>query len=328
MNATRWAAAIVLSAAILAGGMVTAALLWPSSGGDTPEPKQELAVAFRKLDRALSDAESRFKTSYFAPAASPADRREAVQKLKEERAIVSRAIFDEITSTAASRKDQPIEDVLAEMYWSVTPPINPLTGEPDFGAMEEERQRILKEAGPLLKERGLTLEYITGEGEGSYRKKRFSDPQVQAAVEQYEKDVALIRDSGYWDAIDKATRIKSDGMFQTFEEMISSFRMYIREKLDTDPDTRNLTREEKEAIASALERKIAQPIYDLAGDARRAFRADPAQRAVVDALIRQGYYSPGEEFVGQYVGADVDTLIRQLYYSEDDEGLGEPGEAD
>lgn len=125
-------------------------------------------------------------------------RRKLIQDWKGNRYQNSQAtITGAVEQELAKKKDKkrPVEDVLADRYWSAEAPLNPRTGEPDFDAQETVRDGILT----VAKSMGVDARYITGDGAGTYRAKRFKDTpeSVKLAVQEYERDMEKL--APYWE---------------------------------------------------------------------------------------------------------------------------------
>ncbi|KKN74354.1 hypothetical protein LCGC14_0391550 [marine sediment metagenome] len=167
---------------------------------DSGTPEQQLSFAFDNLDRVKTDAEAELRAAIDAGATALV-LKDAIKQLKETRFIAADALLGSDTLQAAlERTDQPVEDVLAEAYWSIDLQIHPETGSKDFEARDEERVAILQEAA----ERGVDLNYIAGFGEGTYRGTRFADERVREMVEQYDTDVQAAVESGLFELRDLA----------------------------------------------------------------------------------------------------------------------------
>jgi len=85
----------------------------------------------------------------------------------------------------------------------------------DFDKFEEDREKIIADANKENPEFG---EYITGRGLGTFRGERYEDPQVRAAVEEYDNDVQIMRE--YWDVTMRIA--KFHGVEDEYKEYLKS----------------------------------------------------------------------------------------------------------
>src|SRR5690606_31785905 len=112
------------------------------------------------------------------------DLKDAVAQFKRDNFKASDWVLSDDVRTYLDAKAEksivPIEDTYAQRYWAVEAPEDEF-GEPDFDAQQAERTKILEEARLA----GVDVNYITGRGDGAYRK-AYADPVVAAAVTDYD----------------------------------------------------------------------------------------------------------------------------------------------
>ena len=131
--------------------------------------------------------------------------RSEIKSFKFERFTASQAIFEGRLSEfiETRRTDEPIEDVLADLYWSAPVPesVTELGDlRLDFDTRDEYRGEVLAQAESL----GVDPFYITGTGLGTYRGTRFEDETVRAAVEDAEAFNEALDQTGFFDLKDVA----------------------------------------------------------------------------------------------------------------------------
>jgi len=136
-----------------------------------------------------AELETELRSRIEAGAEGPA-LKDAIQEYKTARRNSGETVFtDEIVASFDPGLAVPIEDVLADMYWSVPLQQDKVTGQLDFRTQGQQREEILRDADV----KGVPRNYIIGRGEGTYRGKRFHDATVRQAIEGYEADMETLR---------------------------------------------------------------------------------------------------------------------------------------
>ena len=155
--------------------------------------KDRSTVKYQDYERTVNTLETELKNRIDAGLTgdSLAD---AIRTFKRDRYMAGQTVFDDpIIAGELAKREKPIKDVLAEAYWSAPVPVNPQTGELDFRARDSLREGILRDA----KEKGVSVKYITGDGEGSYKSVQYSEPVVGKVIEDYEQDMDYLKEK-YW----------------------------------------------------------------------------------------------------------------------------------
>jgi hypothetical protein len=148
--------------------------------------RQRLAIAFDDVERIKKETEAALRANIDAGMDGP-DLRKKISAFKQTRFLKTEAIFgapDIQAELADKTTEQPIEDVLAERYWTADAPEDAQSGELDFDLRDRTRESILAQADQL----GVERAFITGTGVDSYRGKRYEDATVRVLVEQFEGD--------------------------------------------------------------------------------------------------------------------------------------------
>ena len=83
-------------------------------------------------------------------------------------------------------RDQAIASLYSELYWSTVPRRDRETGKIDWDDWRNRRRGIGIEA----ERRGLDLHYVIGTGPGTYHMIRFIDPEMRAAIRDFEQTIS------------------------------------------------------------------------------------------------------------------------------------------
>ena len=121
--------------------------------------------------------------------------KEQIKTLKHDRFLLASTLLSD--DMFLTRDKKLVEDVLAQAYYDVDFPEDPVTGEVDFDTGQRLREEILQKADKA----GVSREYITGTGKGTFRGRRFVNPLVQRVVEEYERDQETLKP--YWEVADE-----------------------------------------------------------------------------------------------------------------------------
>ncbi len=150
------------------------------------------ASDFYKSGKATLEAEFAGRFPYL----EGKDKLEAVQELLTRNRQNGQTTWG--SALLAERDKKPftdMKDILADLYLSTQPKM--VEGEPDFETQRIEREKILQDA----RQRGIDTNYITGTGEGTFRKKQWSDPVVARVMDEYY--AAQVTLKPYWEVGDK-----------------------------------------------------------------------------------------------------------------------------
>ena len=166
---------------------------------------QRVNNAFRQQESVSNDLQAALRGKVEAGLEGE-DLRRAISQFKQDNYKASDWVLSEDVRTYLDAKNEKAiasgevkpEDIFAQRYWATDAPENEF-GEPDFDAQAAERKKVLAEA----RRAGVDVAYITGRGEGAYRK-AYADPVVAAAVAEYDAAQERIRESGYWELREKA----------------------------------------------------------------------------------------------------------------------------
>jgi hypothetical protein len=155
---------------------------------DRGTPKERANTSFDTRSRANKNFESALRDRYDMGLRG-SGLRSAIQGFKRDRFAAAQAIFsDPEVQEYIKREKVHIDDVYAELYWSVPLEIIHGTGELDWRGQEIKRDSVLADA----KANGVSENYITGTGEGTFRGTRFEDPLIRMVIEKYEADMDVI----------------------------------------------------------------------------------------------------------------------------------------
>ena len=224
---------------------------------DLGTPQQQTTAAVRNWQLVKLSSEQKLRRNINAGMKGSA-LKDAIQDLKRDRFVASQVLFDNpIIEAELKRENQPIEDIIAESYWSV-PLIEDLeTGDLDFDTQKALRQAVLRGAKGL----GLNENYISGTGPNTYRGKRFEDPVVREAIEAYEQAIETLRP--YWELRDKLleTRPAAKRIDRKLREpMLNETRKFLSQNKEYQEFTRQL-RSAREAYRTLFPNVDALLIY-------------------------------------------------------------------
>lgn len=183
---------------------------------DPGSPRQQLTSAIENWNQEKTSLEERLG-SQLATGMKGESLRKAIQSFKASRWERSDTLFnDDVIRDQLARDSKKAEDVLAEKYWAA-PLEETVPGVFDYDKQDAAREDLLAQARGL----GIDTAYITGSGLGTYRGKRFDNPEVAKAIEAYEADQEKIGNFGYFDAY------KNLRGFKTRPDLLPSYREYL-----------------------------------------------------------------------------------------------------
>ena len=172
-------------------------------GEDADLSRDQISFAFDQHERNRVRLEQDLRSKLDA-GVSGESLREAISDFKNDMFVSSEALFEGPLGESFERPDNvPIEDVLAEAYWSAPVPETVTEAGDvrlDFDTQADARAEILRQATRL----GLDITYITGSGEGTYRGQRYDDEVVREAILEFEEFRTQLDETGFFDLRDIA----------------------------------------------------------------------------------------------------------------------------
>lgn len=155
---------------------------------ELPDPRLRLNNAFETMERETKRVETDMASAIDRDL-PPAQLRQRLSDLLSERAAIGQALFENDADVDAllfeASQDDPIEDMLRDMYWSIPLEEDPETGRLMFEQMEEGRARVLANARLF----GVPDEFIKD-------RKVFDNAKVQSLFEEIEDTKEMLKD--YW----------------------------------------------------------------------------------------------------------------------------------
>lgn len=121
------------------------------------------------------------------------DLREMIHGFKSARFQAADTAMTPAVRQQLQKKDATAQDLIAQRYWEAPAAIDEETGRPDFEGQDVARASILQEAEAA----GVPPAYITGSAKDSFRGKRFTDPVVRQAIEDYDIATAYLK-THFW----------------------------------------------------------------------------------------------------------------------------------
>jgi len=180
--------------------------------------KDDLGLAFERLSNDYIAAEQDL-IAKINSGAEPHLLAKSIKLLKRDRAQIFKSFESNNKETLAEIADDPDDvnraDYWAQKFFNLELEIYDDSGYMDFDKFEEDREKIIADANKENPEFG---EYITGRGLGTFRGERYEDPQVRAAVEEYDNDVQIMRE--YWDVTMRIA--KFHGVEDEYKEYLKS----------------------------------------------------------------------------------------------------------
>jgi hypothetical protein len=198
-------------------------------GRDSLTPDQVRAFSFERWNEEKARLESELAARL--PVLTGRARLQAIQQFKQERFSRSQALLGNLEREPARNE----WDLVAEQYWGIEAPTDPSTGEADLNERDSLWEAVLVEADRL----GVSRNYITGTGKGTFRGQRFANDQVRQAVEELERDLERLRP--YWDAgKELLPRIQDRRMRDIWERYLTATGATMRRMERDNPALRQL----------------------------------------------------------------------------------------
>jgi len=180
--------------------------------------KDDLGLAFERLSNDFITAEQDL-IAKINSGAEPHLLAKSIKLLKRDRAQIYESFESNNKEALAETADDPDDlnraDYWAQKFFNLELEIYDDSGYMDFDKFEEDREKIIADANKENPEFGA---YITGRGLGTFRGERYEDPQVRAAVEEYDNDVQIMRE--YWDVTMRIA--KFHGVEDEYKEYLKS----------------------------------------------------------------------------------------------------------